>query len=131
MPGFARFRPERRDNLNAKQETALRLLLQGYSQTEIAKEMGVDSRTVRRWQEGREFQAAYNEEVQELLRAATDEARRSLCPAIAALRQIAQDDSQSAASRVAACRAILDFGLKMSKGLEEQEEKDNRWIFLE
>jgi transcriptional regulator with XRE-family HTH domain len=114
--------------LNAKQETALRLLLQGYSQVEIAKEIGVDSRTVRRWQESREFQDAYNAEVQKLLRAATDEAWRSLSPAISALREIMEDKEQSGATRVSACRALLDFGLKLSRNTEEMGEND-KWIF--
>lgn len=114
--------------MNAKQQAALRLLLKGKSQIEAAREVGVDVRTVRRWQESREFQDAYSTEVQELLRAAAVEAQRSLFSAIAALREIVIDKQQSGATRVSAARALLDFGVKLAKNAEETEERGDEWI---
>lgn len=94
--------------LTAKQELAVVSLSQGRSQTQTATSTGIGLRTIQRWCQQPEFQAAIRTAQKEAYDQAI--AKLVVCSsgAVAVLGSIASDAANPASARVAACRAILD-----------------------
>lgn len=62
-----------------------------------------------------DFVREYDLRRQELIRAATAQLQQSLSVAVAALRDILQDDETSTTARIAAAKVLLEHGLKYSE----------------
>lgn len=82
---------------------------------EAAKAAGIAESTLREYLKQPEFQAAYRGAVQDLLTAATRKAQTGFDPALDALLAIVSDDTQQPTARIAAARAVLEFGLKLTE----------------
>ena len=62
-----------------------------------------------------EFQKEYKAAFSQLVTDATRQAQKSLSPALSALREIVEDDEESAGSRIAAARSLLEYGLRLTE----------------
>ena len=90
--------------MNPKQIKALQALLTQPTKAAAAKEAGIDESTLRRYLSDPEFQKEYKAAFSQLVTDATRQAQKSLSPALSALREIVEDDEESAGSRIAAAR---------------------------
>ena len=101
--------------MNPKQIKALQALLTQPTKAAAAKEAGIDESTLRRYLSDPEFQKEYKAAFSQLVTDATRQAQRSLSPALSALREIVEDDEESAGSRIAAARSLLEYGLRLTE----------------
>lgn len=102
------------EKLSARKEAALRALLNHKTLEQAAESCNVNVRTLRRWMRTRKFLARYRREQDALLSSTVDLLRAESASAVATLASIAQNANTApgAGVRVAACRALLDFGFK-------------------
>jgi hypothetical protein len=102
------------EKLSARQEGALRALLNYKTLEKAAESCNVNVRTLRRWMRNRKFVARYRREQDALLSSTVDLLRAESASAVATLAAIAKDANTlpGAGVRVQACKALLDFGFK-------------------
>jgi|SRR5579871_500697 len=99
--------------LPAKQQQALLALLASASVREAAQRAHVSLRTLYRWlAEDARFQASYRSVRRQLMDQALGCLQDSVGKSVETLAQIAHTRMAPAASRVAACRALLEYGFK-------------------
>ncbi|MGE0709326.1 MAG: hypothetical protein AB7N76_35050 [Planctomycetota bacterium] len=130
-------------SLNPKQEKALRALLAGATNTEAAKQAGVQRSTLALWRKFPHFEAALRTAQAELREAACREAlaaHRELLQAklaaVRALRAVVEDKDASPADRTRAARALVALPLpeipadlpKRPWTADEVEREQNREI---
>lgn len=60
--------------LSSQQIQAIKLLIEGKTQQEIADEIGVSARTIRNWQQNKEFSKQYRNELQAIMEGVAGEA---------------------------------------------------------
>lgn len=101
--------------MTAKQIKALQALLTQPTKAAAAKQAGINESTLRRYLADEEFQREYKAAFSQLVSDATRQAQKSLSPALSALREIVEDDTESSASRIAAARTLLEYGLKLTE----------------
>lgn len=83
---------------------------------QAARKAGIDPRTLHRYlTEDEEFQAAYQKAVSSLVEDAAMQAKQSLNPALACLREIVEDAGQGATARIQAARSLLEYGLRLTE----------------
>ena len=105
----------RRPPIESKKDRALAALLTSSTQHEAAAKCGLSDRTLRMYLQDDDFVREYDLRRQELIRAATAQLQQSLSVAVAALRDILQDDETSTTARIAAAKVLLEHGLKYSE----------------
>ena len=93
----------------------LQALLTQPTKAAAAKAAGVSDRAGRRYLANEEFQMEYKRAFSELVHDATRQAQQTLSPALSALRSIVEDAEETASSRIAAARSLLEFGLKLTE----------------
>ncbi len=99
--------------LSSKQLRALEILLDGGTQNDTAQEIGVSTRTLRRWlNEDPEFRAELNELSRTTIAAASLRLIGVLESSINSLSSICSNESIPASIRVKAARATLSYALK-------------------
>jgi len=99
--------------LPAKQQQALLALLSASSVREAAASAHVSLRSLYRWlAEDERFQACYHCARRQLMDQALCRLQESMGPCVEILSQIAQTRTEPSSSRVAACRALLEYGFK-------------------
>lgn len=101
--------------LSPKQNKALQALLTQPTKTDAAKAAGITSRTMTSYLADPNFQREYKKAYGELVTDATRQAQQSLNPALAALRSIVDDPNQNGNTRIAAARALLEYGLRLTE----------------
>lgn len=110
------------------QEQVIAALLTSSSRREAAKAAGVSERTVYSYLQDPDVQRAYAQARQALVTDATGQIQRALGSAIAILTATVRDDTAQARERIAAARALLDYGIKysisadISRRIEELEQ---------
>lgn len=104
--------------MKARQQKALAALLTAPNKVEAAKMAGVTTRTLQNYLSDPEFQVEYKKAFAGLVEGATRQAQQSLAPALATLREIAEDRGEAAQARVSAARSILEYGLKLTEQLD-------------
>lgn len=116
--------------MTPKKEKALAALLAAPTAKIAAQEAGIDASTYRRYKKDPEFMAEYRRRCTEMLDNATSSAKAALPPAVERLRAIVEDDTQAPQQHIAAARALLEYGLRLTeaadfetrlKALEEME----------
>ncbi len=113
----------------SKQELAIVALSQGKSQTQTAASTGIGLRTIQRWCQQPEFQAAIRTAQRESYDTAIARLVAVSASAAAILASIAADTEASAPARIAACRVILDGAYRgfaqaeLERRVAELEEK--------
>lgn len=101
------------EQLSRRREEVLAALLGARTLKEAAERIGCHERTLRRWlKEDDELAVAYREAKAALVEEGTDRLLASMTKAAETLTAIAENAEFTAAARVAACKAILDGGLK-------------------
>lgn len=103
----------RNSTLSGRQAKAMAVLLGGGSFTEAAQAGGVNERTLRRWRQSPEFRDALAEGERGVITATARRAYSLGSEALATLRNIMVDTSESGSTRVAAARGVLDALLRL------------------
>ena len=85
--------------LSAQQYHAIRYLIEGKKQDDVANEVGVSARTIRNWLQNEDFQKEYRKEVQKVMNYLSGEAINTLADLMR--------NSSSDNVRLNACRDIL------------------------
>jgi hypothetical protein len=99
--------------LSTKQEKCIAALIQHPTQAKAAEACGITVRTIQRWLLEPSFAAAFRDAKTQLFAATTNRLRQAGPVAVRTLYQIAtnEDTPPGAPSRVAAARALLEFGI--------------------
>lgn len=101
--------------MSPNKERALAALLTQPTKERAAEAAGIDSRTLRRYLSDPEFQEAYKAAFSGLVTDATRQAQQSLSPALSTLREIVEDNEQTATVRIQAARSLLEYGLRLTE----------------
>ncbi len=101
--------------MDGKHAKALSALLTCPTKAAAAKEAGISDSTLRNYLADPEFQKEYKAAFGQLVTDATRQAQKALSPALSALRSIVEDESESAGSRIAAARSLLEYGLRLTE----------------
>ena len=96
------------EKLTRKQEQAIITLLSHSSIPEAAKACGMGEATLWRWLQLPEFQSRYRAARRQLVETAIAQLQSDCTTAVRVLREVAEDTSAPAASRVAAAKTILE-----------------------
>jgi hypothetical protein len=101
------------EKLTRKQEAAIAALLACPTVDQAAEKVGVNSRTLWRWMQNQEFQAAYREARQDALREVVVQLRNACTDAVKTLTEIMAGEYESTpASRVTAAKTVLEYAFK-------------------
>lgn len=98
-----------------KQTRVLAALLTQLTKEKAAAAAVISVSTLKRYLSDSDFQAAYKTALSDLVADASSQARQSMEPALAALRQIVEDRGENAQARISAARSLLEFGLKLTE----------------
>jgi transposase-like protein len=99
-------------NLGRKKEAAILALLSQRNVEEAARVAGVSERTLYRWMEKPEFDAAYRAARRAAFSQCTARLQQMSSPAVTTLGKIMVDASAPAASRVRAADSVLNHAAK-------------------
>lgn len=112
-----------------KKEEALAALLTTGTHKEAAAKAGISARTLSAYLSDPEFRKKYETELTKITQNASVKLKKYMGEAVDVLHATATDQDTGATAKVAAARAILDYGLKVSEmedlrsKLEEIEER--------
>lgn len=110
--------------LSPQQHKALRMLLNGKTNVEVAKEIGVHVDTVSNWRRSRTFAKLYRKEINAATKVAMSILQANAAHAAQVLSQML-DDKTMGKSQYNAAKAVLDYSLQfasLEKLIEEVEE---------
>ena len=108
--------------MTPRQHKALQALLTQPTKQEAAKAAGISPRTLRDYLADPDFQAAYRQAFGQLVHDATRQAQQALSPALSALRDIVEDETETSTARIAAARSLLEYGLRLTELTDILEE---------
>jgi hypothetical protein len=108
-----------------KQEDAVAGLLSQRSIDEAARVAGISSRTLLRWLQMPEFQAAYRQACRAAYSQSAARSQQASGPAVATLLKIMVDPNAPASSRVRAAHYVLNHATKAIE-IEDLEERIQR-----
>ena len=94
------------------EEKIIAALLEAPSVTEAARRCGISERTFWRYLKRDDFRQRYESAKRQILEHAMNRLQTSMGEAVETLREIARDADNPPAARVAAARAVLEFGLR-------------------
>jgi hypothetical protein len=100
------------DTLTRKQESAIAALLSHPTTKDAAAAAGVSVPTLWRWLQDEDFDRAYKQARRESVRQAVAHLQRSSGEAVEVLRSVMNDDGTTAAVRVTAAKAIIEYSIK-------------------
>ncbi len=98
--------------LTRKQEAAITALLAQPSMKDAAASAGVSVPTLWRWLQNDDFQSAYMKARRESVRQAVAHLQQASGEAVDVLREVMNGKEATAAARVSAARAIIEFAIK-------------------
>ncbi len=98
-----------------KAEIIIAALMQGSSRREAAQIAGVSERTVYNYMQRPEVQAQYAAARRSLIEDTTESIQRGLLPAVKLLSDTVRNANAGERTRIAAARALLDYGLRYSE----------------
>ena len=104
--------------MTAKQSKALSALLTHNTRREAAAAAGLTDRTLRSYLSDPEFLKEYKAAFAALVEDAAQQGKQILSPALTVLKEIMLDAEESAAARVSAAKAAIDFALKLSEAVD-------------
>ena len=109
------------DSMTQSQSRALAALLHSRTREEAAKAAGITSRTLRNYFDDAAFVRAYRMAASEALQDAVNEARQGISTALFTLRQIAENNDETASVRVTASRAMIELFIKLHEAADVDE----------
>lgn len=101
--------------MTPRQRKAIQGLLLCSTKKEAAAFAGIGESTLRSYLADPEFQAELRKGFAAMVDDAAADLKRTLSPAVKALREIVSDEEQSASARISAARSLLEFGLRYSE----------------
>lgn len=101
--------------MTAKKQKAIQALLTCKTKAEAAAAAGIAPRTLSDYLADAEFQAAYRKAVGQVIDSTARQAQQAMSPALSVLQAIMQDAEESSSSKIAAARALLEYGLRLSE----------------
>lgn len=99
--------------MTARQTKALAALLTQPTKEKAAKAAGIGLTTLKTYLSDPDFLTEYEKALGGLIEDAATQARQVLSPALSCLKEIIADDGQRADIRIQACRAALEYGLRI------------------
>lgn len=99
----------------SKTDRIIAALLKSNSRKEAAELAGVSERTVYNYLQRPDVLEAYEKARQNLVQSATEHIQRSLEPAVQLLTATVRNPAASTRARIAAARALLDYGIRYSE----------------
>jgi hypothetical protein len=117
--------------LSDKQEKAIRLLVEGYSIVDAAKEIGSNESTVRRWRKDPDFQQAYLEERKRALDLSFMALQSKFGRAVKTLDHHLDDGATIPRDQIKAAEVVLDKTIQVSQLKERIEELEIQVAELE
>ena len=109
-----------------KKEQAIAALLVQPTIAKAAKQVGVGERTLLRWLQLDDFQAALRMAQRKVLSQAIAQLQQAASESVRTFLSVMQDESASASARVAAARIVLEFAIKA-----DREDLERRLTALE
>lgn len=107
--------------LSPKQHKALRMLLNGKGNTEVADELGVHVDTVLNWRRSRTFAKIYRKEINAATKVAMSILQANASHAAQTLVQMI-DNKEFTKGQYNACKSVLDYSLQFASLEELQKE---------
>lgn len=95
-------------------QKALAALLTSPTKKAAAEKAGINERTLRDYFRDSEFVEEYNRAFAEVVQDATRAAQQTLQPALSTLKEIMEDADIAPAARVQACRAALEYAIRLT-----------------
>lgn len=92
------------------------------TKAEAAEVAGIDPRTLRRYFDDPDFQAAYKKAFSDMVEDAARQAQQAIAPAISTLREIVENSEETAAARIQASRSVLEFAIRMTEQMDILEQ---------
>ena len=111
--------------MTPNKEKALVALLTHKTKNEAAAAAGITSRTLRDYFNDPEFQNAYKSAFGNMVEDATRQAQQTINPALSTLREIIEDGEEPATTRVQACKAALEYALRLTEQFDVLEQLKN------
>ena len=106
--------------LNAKQEQAALYIAYGFKFNRIAKELGINERTIYRWLDREDFRSKVEKEKSRRREYAMDILKNSFSKAVQKIRNLLSDNNSNVSLKAAL--SIIDLNLKLVE-IEENEER--------
>lgn len=110
------------DKLTAKQQKALEALIVSSSLRQAARISGVSERAIQNYLKQNEFLIAYRNAGAARLRNATRIMQNALSDAASALHDIVKNGNEPSSNRIAAARALLEYGARYTEFTDILEE---------
>lgn len=101
--------------LTANQEKAIGALLNSKSNAEAARKAGLGRRTIDVYMKNEEFKTELQRRRHALLDDATRNAQNNMTEAVTVLRDVFTDNKSPPAARIAAAKAMLEYGLRLTE----------------
>ena len=101
--------------LTPKKQAALEALLTHETKKSAAHAAGISVRTMSTYLADDEFKREYTMACRQLVTDASQQSQKCLSPALSVLLTIANDKNEAAGNRIAACRSLLEYGLKLTE----------------
>ena len=105
-----------------KRAEALSALLTSTTIKEAARKIGLSARTLNNYLSDPDFRAEYEKRVEDIAQSAAAKLKKYMGEAVDVLYQTATSKEGGSTARVAAARALLDYGLKVSE-MEDLRDK--------
>lgn len=101
--------------MTGNKQRALQALLTCRNKREAAAAAGISERSLEYYLKDKEFQTAYRQAVGQIIESTARQAQQAMSPALSVLQAIMQDAEENSSSKIAAARAILEYGLRLSE----------------
>lgn len=110
--------------MSVKQQEGIPLLIQGYTQSEVARRLDISQSAVCQWMKRPDLREFIEDQRAHLLEGGQLALDLLAQPAIATIRDVMLDESQSGATRLKAAAMVLDRVGLVSQGSNERTEID-------
>lgn len=101
--------------MTGNKQRAIQALLTCRNKKEAAAAAGISERSLEYYLKDAEFQREYRKAVGQVIESTARQAQQAMSPALSVLQAIMQDAEESSSSKIAAARALLEYGLRLSE----------------
>ena len=115
--------------MTPRKEKALQALLVSRTRAEEAATAKIGESTLREYMKDPEFIQRYKEAFGDMVRDAARQGQQTLSPALSTLREIMEDQEESAQARISAARSVLEYSMRLSEQVDilEQLQELEKW----
>lgn len=101
--------------MTGNKQRAIQALLTCRNKREAALKAGISERSLEYYLKDSEFQQQYRQAVAQVIEGTARQAQQAMSPALSVLQAILQDAEESSSSKIAAARALLEYGLRLTE----------------